>query len=184
MKLRRSRTLLRLLGLGCGLLAFVTPACEPLMWAQEAQTASDELIQIDGRKNPELVPQWNAWGFAFRVFSGGPRELPTSVLTHVTTKEQALIMREADAVQKISAECRARHQKLFSEGTKTLNDLAREVWDLTLECRWATLHARDRVLATVSPDAQVALNAFVESTKAGTTISIPKKDLARFREPE
>lgn len=185
MESARTRAFLRLLILRCGL-AVTTAVCGMCAWAQESQSsAAEEVVQIDGRKNPELIPQWNAWGFAFRVFSGGPRELPTSVLTHVTADEQALIMKEADAAQKMSADCRARHQKLFAEGgAKTLNELAREVWDLTLECRRATLHARDRVLAGLTPEAQVALAAFVESTKSGTTVSIPRKDLARFREPE
>ena len=144
-----------------------------------------ELVQIDGSKNPELIPQWSAWGYAFRVFAGGPRQLPTSVLTHVTNLDAALIMKEADAVQKIDAACQARHFKIVTErGARKLEELMKDVRALTLECRWGTLHARDRVLAALSPEAQAALAAFVESTKAGTSVSIPRKDLARFREPE
>ena len=94
-------------------------------------------------------------------------------------------MKEADSVQKIDAGCDARHRKISEEkGGKKLEELDKEVRELSLECRWETLHARDRVLAGLSPDAQASLTAFVESTKTGTSLSIPKKDLARFREPE
>ena len=73
---------------------------------------------------------------------------------------------------------------LESRGSKSNIELDKDVRALTLECRRATLDARDRILANVSPEAQTALIAFVESTKAGTSLAIPKKDLARFREPE
>ena len=152
---------------------------------QRSDPASSEIIQIDGSKNPELIPQWSAWGYAFRVFAGGPRMLPSSVLAHVTEAEQALIIREADAVQGSDVTCMARHRKILADrGNKKLEDVDKEVRELSLDCRWETLRARDRVLAGLTPDAQAALTAFVESTKAGTSLSIPKKDLARFREPE
>jgi hypothetical protein len=159
-------------------------ACPASVLAQNAESTS-EIIQIDGRKNPELIPQWSAWGFAFRVFSGGPRQLPTSIFTHVTPGEEALIIKEADAAQQFEAQCLVRHRKILeSRGSKRPEDLDKDVRALTLECRRATLQARDRTLAAVSPEAQTALIAFVESTKATTSLALPKKDLARFREPE
>ena len=42
-----------------------------------AGTSAQEMLQIDGSKNPELIPEWSAWGFAFRVFATGSRQLPT-----------------------------------------------------------------------------------------------------------
>lgn len=153
--------------------------------AQRGSPSANEIVQIDGSRNPELIPQWSAWGYAFRVFSGGPRQLPSSVLAHVTPAEETLIMKEADEAQRGDARCLASHRKILeSKGSKSAADLDRDVRALTLECRWATLHARDRILTAVSPEAQAALIAFVESTKAGTSLAIPKKDLARFREPE
>jgi hypothetical protein len=40
------------------------------------------------------------------------------------------------------------------------------------------------VLDRLNPEAQTALRAFVESTKAGTSLTLKKKQLARFLEPE
>ena len=82
---------------------------------QQPDPAFGEIVQIDGSKNPELIPQWSAWGYAFRVFAGGPRMLPSSVLAHVTDAEQALIIREADAVQASDVTCMARHRKILAE---------------------------------------------------------------------
>ena len=71
-----------------------------------------ETIEIDGSKNPELVPQWSAWEFAFRVMAGGSRELPTIVHLAVLADEEAMILREAETITKRAAACEARMGKL------------------------------------------------------------------------
>ena len=58
------------------------------------------------------------------------------------------------------------------------------MWEIELACRWDTLHARDRVTATISPAAQLALTHFVDSEKTGLTYHIPKAGLDRFRQPK
>jgi hypothetical protein len=149
------------------------------------QKAAPEKIEIDGARNPELIPQWSAWGFAFRVFATGSRQLPSTIYFAVSREEEASIMKEADQLQKIDRDCLGRLLKLHDLLGKEKDDvLDRKLRDLTLECRWATLHTRDRVLESLRPDGAAALTAFVESTKTGTTVSIPKKDLARYLEPE
>ncbi len=159
-----------------GLAASPRPASQP---------TGAEMLQVDGAKNPELIPQWSVWGYVFRLIAGGPRQLPTSVLRVVSKEEEALVIREADAVQKIDANCQARAVKaaaLLDVETRAAVDA--RVRAISLECRRETLHARDRVLAALNPEAAAALTAFAESTKAGTSISLPRKDLARFLEPE
>lgn len=148
-------------------------------------TSAQEMMQIDGSKNPELIPEWSAWGFAFRVFATGSRQLPTSIYTVVSAEETTLILKEADQVHKIDQDCQNRMVKLSTLIGKEKNEtLDAKVRELTLECRWATLHARDRVLERLRPEVASALSAFVASTKAGTSLSLPKKDLARFLEPQ
>jgi hypothetical protein len=144
-----------------------------------------EVVHVDGAKSPELIPQWSVWGYVFRVISGGPRELPSAVYRLVSKEESALVMKEADAVQKIDATCQARVAKTAQLlGRDTLATVDAKVREISVECRWQTLHARDRVLSALNPAAATALIAFAESTKAGTSISLPRKDLARFLEPE
>jgi hypothetical protein len=149
------------------------------------QTAVPGMMEIDGSKNPELIPEWSAWGFAFRVIATGSRRLPSSVYFAVSRDEEALILKEADQIQKIDRDCQGRLLELHDLLGKEKDDvLDRKLRELTLECRWATLHARDRVLEALKPEGAAALMAFVASTKVGTTVSIPKKDLARFLEPQ
>jgi hypothetical protein len=168
-----------------GTMVLVAGGSDAALHAQGTGPPRVEMLHIDGRKNPELIPQWNAWGYAFRVFAGGPRQLPTMVLDRVSKTEEAFILAQADLVQHVEAECRERLGRIAARRPLEKPDaLARQVRELALECREATLRARDRVLAALNPDGQAALIDFVESTKAGTSITIAKSELARFREPE
>ena len=144
-----------------------------------------ETIEIDGSKNPELIPEWSAWGFAFRVIATGSRQLPSSVHAVVSTEEATLLLKQADRLQKFDRECQHRVVKLHSLLGKEKDDaLDARLRDITLECRWATLNARDRVLEQLKPEGAAALAAFVTSTKAATSLTIRKQDLARFLEPQ
>jgi hypothetical protein len=148
-------------------------------------SSKPDILQIDGSKNPELVPQWSVWGFVFRVIAGGPRQLPSSVLRVASKDDEALVMKEADGIQRVDADCQARLTKVVAligvESTDVVDGRVREI---TVACRRETLQARDRLLASLNPEAAAALMAFAESTKAGTSTSLPRKDLARFLEPE
>ncbi|HUF67505.1 MAG TPA: hypothetical protein VMM79_02550 [Longimicrobiales bacterium] len=153
--------------------------------APSGDSTPPEILRIDGGKNPELIPQWSAWGFAFRVIAGGSRELP-SVVYHVVSKDEAaMLLREADAIQKIDKACLERGLKLHSSLARTDTAvLDARLRELNLECRRRTLDARDRVLEALNPEGAAALIMFVESTKRDTSISVPRNALARFLEPE
>jgi hypothetical protein len=150
-----------------------------------AAAPASETMQIDGSRNPELIPEWSAWGYAFRVIANGPGTLPKAVHEVVSKDETALVVKEAQALQKIDRGCQERvlalHPLLGKESYQTLDAKLRTI---TLVCLWATLHARDRVLDGLNPAGATALAMYVESTKAGTSLSIRKKDLARFLEPQ
>jgi hypothetical protein len=150
-----------------------------------AGPSKPDILLIDGSKNPELVPQWSVWGFVFRVIGGGPRQLPSSVLRVASKDEEALVIKEADGIQKVDADCEARLTKVVAlVGVESINTVDSRVREITVACRRETLHARDRLLAGLNPAAAAALMAFAESTKAGTSTTLPRKDLARFLEPE
>ncbi|MGH9311068.1 MAG: hypothetical protein ACRD1U_16950 [Vicinamibacterales bacterium] len=150
-----------------------------------AESAPPEMMFIDGAKNPELIPQWSAWGYAFRVISGGPRELPSIVHKVVSADERAMIIKEADAVQKIDKACTELLLKQHTViGRGNLEALDAKLREITVACRQKTLDARNRILAALNPDGATALIMFVESTKEGTSLTIRKRDLPRFLEPE
>jgi hypothetical protein len=150
-----------------------------------AAPESADYVEIDGAKNPELIPGWATWAFAFRVIAGGSRLIPTDVLRHLSKDESALLLEAADADQRNDAACQERMLKLrpllLTERAQVLNAKTREI---QLDCRWRTLHTRDRILAALSPDGQAALIQWVESTKAGMRVSVPKRDVAHYQQPQ
>ena len=131
----------------CVLVAVIVIAVTAHVHAQ-APSGREELVIIDGSRNPEMIPQWHAWGFAFRAISGGPRELPTSVLLLVSKEEEKLVMRESDAVQKSDAVCAERLIKTYGllKTGEPAKSVDAKMHAITVECRWQTLHARDRIL--------------------------------------
>jgi len=144
-----------------------------------------EMVQIDGSKNPELIPEWNVWQVAFRAIAGGAKTIPTSVLVHLSKDEADLLRATAESDEKNDLECQGRVLKLVpllqtAEAT-TVNERTREI---NLECRSFTLRARDRVLEGLRIQGQAALVEWVESNKAGMRVSVPKKELAFFRQPQ
>ena len=168
----------------CVLVAVIVIAVTAHVHAQ-APSGRGEIIVIDGSKNPEQIPQWHAWGFAFRVISGGPRELPTSVLLLVSKEEEKLVMKEADAVQKSDAACAERLIRTYGliKKGESVRSVDAKMHAITVECRWQTLHARDRLLEGLNPEARIALIKFVEDGKQGMEIKVQKNSLARYFEP-
>jgi hypothetical protein len=169
----------------------------PSLCESTAQREQAGIIEIDGKKNPERVPEYRVWAATFRTFAGGVRMLPDRVREHVSTAEETMIFAEADHLQKVQADCvkrlvDAREPLAALErtgaGSKSRIAVAKEVdtvmWEIELGCRWETLHARDRVLERLNPNGRAALLAFVESRKAGLSFTVPKNGMDRFRQPQ
>jgi hypothetical protein len=144
-----------------------------------------EYVQIDGSRNPEMIPQWAVWAFAFRVIAGGSRAIPTVVLQHLSEEEAADVLKEAVADRKWDADCQQRVLRLrpllLSERAQAINERTRAI---QLDCRWRTLHARDRLLARLGPEGRIALVRWVESAKSGMQVSVPRRELAHYQQPQ
>lgn len=144
---------------------------------------SSNIVYIDGAKNPELVPRWNAWETAFHVFAGGIKTLPLA--RHLSAEEIGLAAAEAEAHAKREAEHRARILRLAGLlGKQKRSELDARQRELKLEYRRQILDARDRLMAAVSTSARLALAEYIDSVKASTTITMNKSELAFFLQPE
>jgi hypothetical protein len=132
-----------------------------------------------------MLPEWAMWEYAFRLMAGGPKELPSSVHHVVSDAERAMVLAEADAHQRRDAACQGRILKLqplvLTEPPDIVNAKQREI---QIDCRWQTLHARDRVLERLGPEGRAALIQFVESLKAGTKVTVSRRELAHYQRPQ
>jgi hypothetical protein len=144
---------------------------------------ADRLL-IDGSKNPEMIPQWDAWQATFEVFADS-RVLPTVLYPFLTPKEVELVLAAGREFSSNQRGCVEKLKKLLpilkTDEAKYINERTQE---LNLECRWQTLRLRDRLLADLGPQGQGGMNQFVESVKKGIRVSVPKNELAFYMKPQ
>lgn len=145
----------------------------------------DGRIEIDGSRNPEMIPQWVVWASAFRAIQW-VKELPTDVYRLATAQERELILSEAAANVRRDEACTKRIEREIRPllGREQLDVVKARQQDIHLECRWQTLHARDRLLEKLRPEVLTELTRFVEETAAGTTLSMPVEELPFYRQPQ
>jgi hypothetical protein len=157
-----------------------------------SQTPADtgETVTIDGARHPEQIPQWSAWAVSLRFIAAsdetmGEEGIPTTVYRALSKSERAVLVKDVLAAVKEQNECAGRVLTLSAGNPgATPGAMPDKVKDIQMDCRRATLKARDHLLARLPPAGQAALRALVESQKQGQTITVLKSDLARFRLPE
>jgi hypothetical protein len=158
--------------------------------AQSAAASRDEMITIDGTRNPELVPQWNVWAAGFRYMAKDDVEqLPTVVLRAVTPEQRVAVMKEANAAASFDRECGMRAadvgRRLLAEKPDVGVDLANaRVLEASMSCRRHTLEVRDKLLVDLGPAGAAALTGWVESLKNGWTTTLRKSQLKAYLLPE
>jgi hypothetical protein len=141
-------------------------------------------IEIDGRKNPEMIPQWDVWHAAFELMAK-LSDLPTELYRAFTKEEVAMVLdagREnarnflasQERILKLVPSLQTEDARLITEKTQAIN----------MEFRWQVLRLRDRVLADLSVTARAAMGRYVESLKEGMRVIVPKKELAFYRQPQ
>jgi hypothetical protein len=80
------------------LVALLVCAVSPVTSAQTKPGSSDfEIVHIDGRRNPEMIPEWSAWEEALTALAKGSGLLPDVLAAYFSTAEAALLRQEAKA---------------------------------------------------------------------------------------
>ena len=156
-------------------------------------TSADDMFTLDGKKNPELVPQWALWRLAFTMIRQA-HDIPSDVIEVTSKEEHAVMLKDADADAAFYKDCASRAAKLRESFGATSSDPARMAGvarqtqpkfdEIEMECRRHTLDVRDHALAALRPPGQNALIAWVESLKPGFKAVLRKSDLPAYRLPE
>lgn len=168
-------------------LAALLVICASYTMAAQAKPGSSDfdIVHIDGKKNPELIPEWSAWEAAMTALANGPGLLPDVLVPHLSQAESALLTREAKAHVQREHEYHQQVKDLWLEAGKETVEWARERnREITLEYRWRILRGRDRLLEGLNPAAQTELRRFVEAGRRGTTVTMLRKDLPFFLQPQ
>jgi hypothetical protein len=143
-----------------------------------------ERIEIDGRKNPGMIPQWDAWHAAFELMAA-KSDLPTELWNVLSKEEVTLVLQAGHENAKNFLTCQQRVLQLVptlqTDEAKSVNERTQAI---NLEFRWQVLGLRDRVLAALPPPGQTAMTKYVESLKEGMRVFVPKNELAFYRQPQ
>jgi hypothetical protein len=156
---------------------------------QDKPTASaSDVLTIDGAKNPEMVPNWAAWLEAFRFMAApaAPIEpIPTTIYLATSKEQRALIRKESLLVMAQEREFGQRALKLQDGLTaENMSDRSDQADALEMKRRRAALDARDRLLAALPLEGQIALREFAEHVRKGYKATVVKSKLAQFLAPE
>ena len=142
---------------------------------------ASERLEIDGSKNPELIPEWYVWEAFFRLLH---KAGTTPSALNLTPSEERVLQMELEQYAKAYQECQTKIGRLRPLiGVAPINQVNERQRAIQLECRRRSLDIRDRLLAGVRPDAAVAIVQWVENLKNGIEISVPKRELTHFRQP-
>jgi len=157
-------------------------------------TASQDLIVIDGHKDPSKIPEWAAWEDGFTTIDawmGRDSGFNHELREVLTPDEFSLLEREAVAQATRRAEAIRETEELRPDLAKVdpkdaaaANRLRDRIHAIDLKYRRATLTARDRVLQSLSPGSQAVLQAWIERGKATMICEVPRSELAHWRSPE
>ena len=152
--------------------------------SQPRASVDQQTVIIDGARTPEQLPEYVVWttGFtALDAFKKNFEERLSATLT-LSPTEAKLVFAAAAAQSTRDEEC-ARRQKTIWDSTKATELMAR-MRPVILECRWATLQAKDELLAKLSPDGASSLTAWIENRRQFIkSYLLNKSELEFYRQP-
>lgn len=170
-------------------LVYLVLTAVSVVHTQDKPAGSDsDIITIDGSKNPEMVPNWAAWLEAFRFMAqpAAPIEpIPTMIYLATSRDQRALLRKEALFVMAQERELGQRALKLQDGLTaENLSERSEKADALEMRRRQAALDARNRLLAALPTEGQIALREFAEHVRKSYKATVVKSKLAQFLLPE
>lgn len=156
-------------------------------WSHESR---DDVVVIDGQKNPELLPQWAAWEHLFRLLAL-VKDSETRAFTHdlektLSADEILLVFKEADAQKTREQRCLQGLQRVWKrpprQGEKP-DAIANEAFEIELGYRYQILEARDRLRTNLSVPSWIALETWADDMVTDLKVTVPRSGFERFKQP-
>jgi hypothetical protein len=156
-----------------------------------ASHSPPDVVEIDGAKNPELLPEHVVWSSGFHTLAlmkENNVRLGEKFLTQLTLSDAdaTLLWAEVERFKARADRCQEKGKAIYEQGKaaeRKLADIETAMKANTLQCRTAMLDAKDRLLAVMSPEGQTLLINWMLSQRAKIKSSVPKSELDFFRQP-
>lgn len=160
------------------------------MIAPQTKAEKAKFVEISGKTNPELIPQYLVWESAFRTFAQRASiegfDLSIGHSLTMTPKERDRLELYAKADVARDAQCVTALERLREQGRierTTASELERRGQAIILEYRYQTLAAVDALYAELGPDARASLDAWIARHKTAISVTVPQDQLRFFRLP-
>lgn len=144
------------------------------------------MVEIDGAKHPDELPDYLVWSHGFsRLATIKAKNMRLALATLTLSPEDLkLAYAESEKQEERDQQCGESTRRVV-ESLKGAGRLKVEaaVRPLILECRWAVLHARDRLLSAMSFDGRITLELWMLEARRTIKAYVPKSDLEFFRQP-
>jgi hypothetical protein len=155
---------------------------------QRAKTMEAAVIEISGEKTPEQLPEYLVWKVGLRALAAIKKQNIEPALEELglSPTEGELVFAQGRAQQERDKECFERQERLttmLKAAEAKPERIALETRAIVIECRWATLDAKERMLAALSPEAQMSVVNWVLNQRRQISVSVHRADLEFFRLP-
>jgi hypothetical protein len=158
----------------------------------QGQTKPSEKIDMDGSKNPQMIPRWVIWRNVFRVVnhlsspnSRDPRS-PYEQLD-VSREDWNVILAEAKHQAEQEAQKTKEYEPIIQNlqaQKKTVREILAALAPFELAERWEYLAGGDRLMEKLSPESAVRLQRWIdEMIVRGFRMTMARYEYEHFRKP-
>jgi hypothetical protein len=156
---------------------------------KQEDTPAGKVYVIVGSEHPEGIPEHSYWRHSFHKLANIKKLNSTDRLDAIglSAKELALVMKTAADQDQRDLDCKksmTEKQDALKDQHASADAINQVYFDVTLECRYNDLAARDRLLEGLSPEGREQLVAWVQRTRRGMTVYVPVNELEFFRRPQ
>lgn len=166
----------------------------PSAEAQQVAPPSGQvkLIEIDGKKNPEMIPEHVVWRQVFRFLASRSTMPPPSISTlkhelkSLSEHDLQMLFAAADLYMAIEKSFQQRMQQRFDAlkaDKQPLEVMVAARREIELENRYATLRLADMILEALPFDSRGPFTTWSLAFKSSISVTVPASDLAFFRLP-
>jgi hypothetical protein len=158
------------------------------MARQSSSAAPPKMLVIKGSETPDLIPEHALWRQTFFMLAAMKFHKLNERLESIGLSEPELeaVLKVAEGEEGRHRECdeaiRNKDTGLRAQGLD-LKAVYQGHYDVILACRQRTLDVRDRLLASLSPQGQATLVAWVESRRVKMTFTIAEHEAEFFKLP-
>jgi hypothetical protein len=170
------------------LLSAVSLAAQGAKYKEE-NTPAGKMYVIEGKEHPEDIPEHAYWRHSFHKLANIKKLNSTERLAAIglSPKELALVLKTAVEQETRDNDCHKSmtdRQDALKAQHASQEAIDQIYFDVTLECRYKDLAARDTLLEALSPEGRDQLMAWVQNTRRGMTAYVPVNELEFFRRPQ